>query len=291
MKTFLDYPIKSVFFDGKHYPNNLKKISRAPKQIFYRGELNCGLLEKTIAIVGTRMMTNYGKQVVDEFVAQLVACGVTTISGFMYGVDTEVHAKTLEYGGKTIAVFGNGLNYVYPPENEKLYTKILESGGAVISEYEKDMKPQLWTYPARNKIVAGIATLGVLVIEADLDSGSLITAKLAHKMEKTVWSIPGPITSKVSRGTNFLIKDGKAKVATTPSDIIGKSRKKVRESHLEMDKVEAEVYAILERESLTLDEIAMGLRKNVVEVSGCLTMMGLKGIVSEVGGKFYLSKL
>src|SRR5260221_7575196 len=159
MRTYLDYTIEKVLLGEKNYPKNLVKILKPPKQIYYRGALNEGVLGKTIAIVGTRMITNYGKQIVDQFVSSFVANGITVISGFMYGVDTEVHKKTIEYGGKTISVFGNGLDYIYPPENDKLYLEILESNGLVLSEYKKDTKPQLWTYPARNRIVAGLATI------------------------------------------------------------------------------------------------------------------------------------
>ena len=155
MKTYLNYKVEKISFGDKSYPKNLTKISSPPKQIYCRGDSNSGILSKTIAVVGTRQITNYGKIVIDEFVSAFTANGITTISGFMYGVDTQVHKKTLEYGGKAISVFGNGLNYIYPPENDKLYSEILNSGGLVVSEYESDMKAQLWTYPARNRIVAG----------------------------------------------------------------------------------------------------------------------------------------
>lgn len=290
MKSYLDYPIEMLPFGDKNYPKRLSKISKPPKQIYYRGDLKNAILDKTIAIVGTRQITNYGKQVVDRYVSHFVANGITTISGFMYGVDTEVHAKTIEYGGRTVSVFGNGLNYVYPPENDKLYSKILEGGGAVISEYEKDMKAQLWTYPARNRIVSALATLGVLVIEADMESGSMITAKIAKEQKKNVWAIPGPITSKVSSGTNFLIKMNSAKMTTDPTEITGVSTAKQQENNLNLSGLEAEVYAKLESENLSIDEISIKLKKDVVEITSTLTMMSLKGIVNEVGGKFYLSK-
>lgn len=288
--NYADFEIKKVVFGAEDYPRNLTRISKPPKQIYYRGTLGSEILRKTIAIVGTRMITNYGKQVVDEFVSSFVASGITTVSGFMYGVDTEVHSKTIEYGGRTVSVFGNGLDYIYPSENDKLYTRILESSGVVISEYKKDFKPQLWTYPARNRIVAGLATIGVLVIEADLDSGSMITASLAKAQGKKVWAIPGSITSKVSLGTNFLIKSGEAIMATSPSDILGKGIKKQRENKLELNDLETEIYAILERENLTIDEISLKLKKDIVDISSCLTMMGLKGMVNEVAGKFYLGR-
>lgn len=289
MKTYLDYPIEKLTFGEKDYPKLLTKIVKPPKQIYYRGNLNNEILDKTIAIVGTRNITNYGKQVVDKFVSVFIANKITIISGFMYGVDTEVHNKTLEYGGRTISVFGNGLNYIYPPENEKLYSQILNNDGAIMSEYKADMKPQLWTYPARNRIVSGLASIGVLVIEADIESGSIITAKLAIKQKKKVWAIPGPITSKVSNGTNKLIKDGMAILAAIPEDILGMKAKSEQLKIPELTNLETEIYTILQRESMSIDELANSINKSIIDVTQSLTMMSLRGIISEMGGKFFVS--
>lgn len=203
---------------------------RKHDKYFYRGEWSEEIFKKSIAIVGSRRMTRYGKEVVDNFIASFVANGATTISGFMYGVDTEVHQKTVDYGGKTVAVFGCGLDVIYPLENEKLYQQILETGGLTISEYEASAKPHLWKFPQRNKIVASLASLGVLVVEAGDKSGSLITAKLAKKMGKKVYAVPGPITSSTSEGTNVLIKEGEAIMVTEPGDIIKNLRPKISKS-------------------------------------------------------------
>jgi DNA processing protein len=291
MGTYLDYTIEKVSLGDKNYPNLLAEIKKPPKQIYHRGSYEKEIFKRTIAIVGTRMITSYGKQVIDQFVAAFVQSNITIISGFMYGVDTEVHKKTIEYGGRTISVFGNGLDVVYPPENDKLYLNILENDGLILSEYEKDIKPQLWTYPARNRIVAGLATIGVLVIEADEESGSMITANLAIKQGKKVWAIPGPITSKVSRGTNLLIKNGRAQMATSPWEMLGKSIKIEQLSLPDFSSSEAEIYAKLENENLSIDELAQILSKNVIEVTQTVTMMSLRGVLGEAGGKFFISKL
>lgn len=238
-------------------------------------------------------MTRYGKEVVDRFVADFAVNGVTTISGFMYGVDTEVHQKTVEYGGRTIAVFGCGLDVVYPPENEKLYQEILETGGLVISEYEPKAKPHLWKFPQRNKIIAKLATLGVLVIEAGEESGSLITAKLAKKMGKKVYAVPGPITSPVSVGCNLLIKSGEAMMATFASDILKIKDKKVNiinKTPEDLNDLEAKIYKALRIEPLDADEIAARIGEDIVKVGSILSIMGLKGLLTESGGKYYLNK-
>ena len=288
-----EYTIYITKYGDKNYPKNLAKITKPPKQIYYRGSLNKDVFARSVAVVGSRRITRYGKDVVERFVSAFVANKITTISGFMYGVDTEAHQKTVEYGGKTVAVFGCGLDVVYPPENEKLYSQILENGGAVISEYQPKAKPHLWKFPQRNRIVAGLSSLGVLVIEAGEKSGSLITAELTRKMGKKVYAVPGPINSKVSVGCNNLIKSGKAIMAREPGDIIKISDKRqVISDKMELrglSDFEAKIYRTLELEPLDVDEIAVKIGSNIVEVGSTLSIMSLKGLLTESGGKYYLA--
>ncbi len=268
------------------------KILRSKDGLYYRGNWDKNIFKKSIAIVGSRSMTRYGKEVVDKFVSAFVANGVSTISGFMYGVDTEVHQKTVDYGGRTVAVFGCGLDVIYPPENEKLYGQILESRGLVISEYEPNAKPHLWKFPQRNKIVAGLSSLGVLVIEAGEKSGSLITAALAKKMGKKVYAVPGAITSSISVGTNNLIKRGEAIMATSASDIL-KIKPAAHSSPPAtqgLSPQEAKIYKVLQIEPLDLDEIILKINGDIVEIGSTLSVMSLKGLVTESGGKYYLNK-
>lgn len=260
---------------------------------FYRGRRDGKIFERSIAIVGSRRMTRYGKEVVDKFVADFVANGVTTISGFMYGIDTEVAQKTVEYGGRHVAVFGCGLDVIYPPENEKLYAQILENKGLVVSEYEPDAKPHLWKFPQRNKIIASLATLGVLVIEAGEESGSLITAKLARKMGKKVYAVPGPITSAVSAGCNNLIKNEDGILVTSVTDILKIKNQKVKiqsKNQKFENKLEEKVYKVLQIEPLDADEIAIKIGENIAQVGSALSMMGIRGFLTESGGKYYLTK-
>lgn len=260
---------------------------------YYRGIWDEKLFKKSIAIVGSRQMTRYGGGVVDKFVADFVANKITTISGFMYGVDTVVAQKTVEYEGHHIAVLGCGLDVIYPSENEKLYIQILESGGLMISEYESTAQPHLWKFPQRNKVVVKLSTLGVLVIEAGEGSGSLITAKIALKSGKNVYAVPGPITSKVSIGTNNLIKKGEAKLVTSAGDII-----KIRTTDTKNDRtpdglnnLELKIYKILELEPLDIDEISQKMGEGVIEIGSTLSLMGIKNLVTESGGKYFLNKI
>ncbi|MEK7168624.1 MAG: DNA-protecting protein DprA [Patescibacteria group bacterium] len=264
------------------------------KTLHFRGIDPQKINKKSIAIVGSRMMTRYGREVVDKFVCDLVANGITTISGFMYGVDTEVATKTIEYGGKHIAVFGCGLDHIYPPENKKLYDQILSSGGSVVSEYEDSAKPSIWKFPQRNKIVVDLASIGVLVIEAGEDSGSLVTAKIAKKMGKKVWAVPGSINSRVSVGCNELIKSGDAEMAVGVADILGNRAQvtggsKTKISQNFENKQEEQIYKALQLEPLDMDEIARKLNLNVVEIGTTLSIMGIKGLITESGGKYYLT--
>lgn len=260
---------------------------------FYRGNWDEKLFKNSIAIVGSRQMTKYGQFVIDKFVSDFVINGITTISGFMYGVDTEVAKKTVEYGGKHIAVFGCGLDTIYPAENEKLYGDILESGGLVISEYEPNAKPHLWKFPQRNKIVVEFTSIGVLVVEAGLKSGSLVTAELAKKAGKKVWAVPGPITSKVSEGCNELIKSRDAMMAVGIVNILGYSVQRVVNSSKqipnELNYIEQKIYKLLQLEPLEIDEIAFKLGVGVVEIGTTLSLMTIKGLVTESGGKYFVN--
>lgn len=285
--AFSEFQIEKLIFGDKKYPRILSKIKNPPKVLFYRGNPNKSIFKKSIAVVGSRKMTRYGREVTERFVSAFVSQGVATISGFMYGVDTEVHQKTVDYGGRTIAVFGCGLDVVYPPENEKLYGEILENGGLAISEYDSLAKPHLWKFPQRNRIVAGMATLGVFIIEAGEKSGSLITADLARKMGKKVYAVPGPITSEPSKGTNNLIKKGLARLVTDPKDILGARVKGLGASKkTNLVGLEGQIFELLKREEMTPDEISASLGKSVVEVSQTLSVMSLRGLILEVGGKF-----
>jgi len=164
-------------------------------------------------------MSRYGQEVVAKFMPDLVANKITIISGFMYGVDTESHQKCLEFGGRTVAVLGGGLNILVPPENDDLYSQILNNGGLVISEYKNNFQPTLWSFPQRNRIVAGLSTLGVLVVEAGIKSGSLITARMGREQGKKIYVIPGQITSSTAEGTNYLIKNDLGEMVTLADDI------------------------------------------------------------------------
>ncbi len=210
-------PIKIITLDDDTYPRLLKQIYDPPRRLYILGDLKAE--EKyPLAVVGTRNASDYGKRTTNYFVDALSRAGLTIISGLALGIDGLAHQATLGVKGKTIAVLGSGLNVVYPSAHKKLFQQIIEAGGAVISEYPPETKPNKQSFPARNRIIAGLS-LGVLVIEAPEKSGALITARAALEQGREVFAIPGDIYSRNSAGTNKLIEMG-AKPVTKPEDIL-----------------------------------------------------------------------
>jgi len=288
MKDWREWEIKTIKFEDENFPESLKTIKNKPKRLYYRGEWNSELFDKSLAIVGSRRMTRYGREVLEKFMPDLVAKKITIISGFMYGVDSWAHQLTIENGGKTVAVLGGGLDELTPTENDKLYSQIINTGGLVISEYEADFKPTLWSFPQRNRIVAGLASFGVLVVEADYKSGSLITARMALEQNKKLWAVPGMITARLSNGTNYLIARGDARVALTANDIIeGKVRIEQLSLVTELLPPQKQIWELIETEPLTIDELSRRLGLKITEISVVISQMAIAGLVSEEMGKIY----
>jgi DNA processing protein len=292
MSEWKKWPIKII--DKKDFPKGLQEIRNCPEKLFYRGEWKDDLFKKVTAIVGSRQITRYGRVVVERIIPEIVFQKSTVISGFMYGVDTEAHQKCLELGGKTIAVLGSGLDEYYPKENDKLYTEILKTGGVVISEYEANFKPTVWSFPQRNRIVAGLTNTSVVIVEAGIKSGSLITAKLAMEQKRKILAVPGPISSKTSEGTNYLIKTGGAKILTEPRDIFEDkiampTQENLFKDYSNLNDLERIIIDLLENEAMTSDELCQITKRNITEISTTLSMMLMKDLLTEEDGKFYIS--
>lgn len=209
--------IIKITMENEKYPILLKQIYDPPKCLYVMGNIEI-LNNPSIAIVGCREATEYGKKAATYFSYNLAKQNVTIVSGLARGIDSYSHIGALKANGKTIAVIGSGLDIIYPKENEQLAKKIVEQGGTIISEYPLGIRPQKEHFPARNRIISGISQ-ATLVIEAKEKSGSLITADFAMEQGKDVYSVPGNINSKNSVGTNNLIKDGAIPVSKF-SDIL-----------------------------------------------------------------------
>lgn len=279
-----------TFFDEK-YPKLLKQIYDPPFILYYKGEI-LPEDDMAIGIVGTRKMTGYGKMVTENFTRDLVSAGLTIISGLARGVDSKAHWEAINCSGRTIAVMGSGLNNIYPPENIKLANTIIEGQGAVISEFPPEYTSLPGNFPARNRIISGLS-LGILVTEAAIDSGSLITARLALEQGREVFAVPGPINSDLSRGPADLIKEG-ARLVFEPQDILeelGLDRVQSQASRVQnlenLSKEEISILEFLENDNKHIDEVCRGLSLSAPVVSGTLLKLEIQGIVRNLGGGFY----
>lgn len=275
-------------FENEGWGENLKSVKPAIKNIYYKG--NIDLLTgdyPRLAVVGSRRMTEYGAKVIEKWMGELVNAGVIIVSGFMYGVDQKAHRTCMDLGGKTIAVLGWGIDLQANESDIEIYEKILEVNSLIVSEYEGEMKGALWSFPARDRIMAGISD-AILVVEAAEKSGSLVTAKFANKFGKKVLAVPGQVTSKVAEGTNRLIKDGEAKLVSSASDIMFEMGLGLGQIPLLIDRyISDPILSLISDEPKTVDEISRILKININELLVKLTELNLSGLVEERGGKYW----
>lgn len=211
------------------YPELLKRIYDPPVILYTKGNYSSEALLNCIGIVGTRKPTDYGKKIAEKFAVELSTLGISVISGFARGVDTAAHKAVLSNKDSkaiTAAVFGCGVDMIYPPENRKLYDEMAEKG-LLVSEYELSTIPDAVNFPKRNRIISGLS-LGTIVIESDVDGGALITARTALDQSREVFAVPGYITSRSSSGTNALIKNSQAKLVENVEDILDEIRNKLQ---------------------------------------------------------------
>lgn len=283
--------ITVLTWDDDLYPRRLKEIDQPPPVLYVRGEL----LEEdewAVAIVGTRRVTPYGRQVAEEVAGVLARNGVTVVSGMARGIDTISHRAALAAGGRTIAVLGSGVDRIYPPENRKLSEDIMHRG-ALISDYPLGTPPEGINFPPRNRIISGIS-LGVVIIEAGAKSGALITAGFAADQGRDVFAVPGNILAPQSKGTNRLIQDG-AHPLLNPQDVLDAldlamiTEHRVARIILPTDATEARLFEVLGVEPLHVDEIRARIDLPIEQVSSTLALMELKGMVRQVGGMNYVA--
>ena len=211
----MNYKMKSI--DRNEFPEKLKIINKPPKKIYYKGNINL-LFKESFGIVGTRKITDYGIKNCEYFTKEFVYRNIPIVSGMAIGTDSIAHKTTIENGGETIAVLGCGFDYIYPEENTDLFMNIIKSGGLVITEYERDIKPLKINFPKRNRIISALSE-GILIIEAAYRSGTQITANWAYKQGKKVFALPGRLDNYLGMGVNRLIKEG-AILTTSIEDIL-----------------------------------------------------------------------
>ncbi len=290
MEKLTRYGVKVFTCNDEVYPSRLKEIYDYPPLLYVRGEL-LPQDEWCLAVVGTRRATVYGRQVTEEIVADLAQSQITTVSGLAKGIDSVAHQAALDAGGRSIAVFACGLDIVYPSENANLARRIM-SQGALISEYPLGTKPRAENFPRRNRIMSGLS-MGVLVVEADVTSGAMITAQFALEQNREVFAIPGSILSLASRGTNRLIQEG-AKLVRDYTDILEELNLMTIARQIEMKEIlpasdtESLLLKQLSAEPTHIDEVCRSSGLPVATVSSTLTMMELKGLVKQMGPMSYI---
>jgi DNA processing protein len=282
--------IRVLIWDDDAYPRRLREIANPPPVLYLRGEL-AETDEWAVAIVGTRRITAYGRQVAERIAAHLAAAGVTVVSGLALGVDTVAHQTALDAGGRTLAVLGSGVDRIYPARNRKLAARIMENG-ALISDYPPGTPPEASNFPPRNRIISGLS-LATVVIEAGEKSGALITADFAAEQGRDVFAVPGNVLAPQSRGTNRLIQNGAFPLLDPQEILDALDLNRVVEHRqarvvLPADATEAQLFDLLGHEPLHVDEIRARTGLPIEQVTAALALMELKGMVRQVGGMRYV---
>jgi DNA processing protein len=277
-------------WEDEAYPARLKEIDQPPPVLYLRGELQ---MEDTwsVAIVGTRRVTSYGRQITEEIASYLAQNGVTVVSGLARGVDAIAHQAALKAGGRTLAILGNGVDQIYPPEHRTLAETIIQHG-ALLSDYPLGTQPDGTNFPPRNRIISGLS-LAVIVTEAGDTSGALITAGFAAEQGREVFAVPGNILAPQSRGTNRLIQQGAhplldAREVLEILDLTRVDDHRTARKALPGDAIETHLLSVLGSEPLHVDEIRNLTGLPIEKVSATLTLMELKGMVRQVGGMNYV---
>ena len=285
--------VQILTIQDSEYPFLLKSIYDPPPVIYYKGTF-LNKRSVPLAVVGTRKASSYGRMVTEKLCTALSEMGVCIVSGMARGIDTIAHKSALKLGNPTIAVFGCGLEYTYPPESGSLRRQI-EEQGAVISEFPMSTKPDRNNFPARNRVISGLSH-GTLVVEAGEKSGALITAQFALEQGREVFAVPGNIYSSESRGTHALIKMG-AKLTDSPEAVVEdlsdsvlellKERKNKVLHSIELNPKEEHLMSLMSVQEQHIDRVIENSYLSPAEVSATLVTLELKGVIRQTDGKMF----
>jgi DNA processing protein len=290
LKRLTDLSIQAVTIKDKEYPENLKELSDAPYVLYVRGILKKSD-NRSVAIVGTRMPTTYGREVAQKLAGELGTLGITVVSGLALGIDAIAQRAALSAGGRTISVLASGLDIISPLTNKALALEFIKNNGAVISEYPVGHTPFPANFPVRDRLISGLAK-AVIVIEGRMKSGTFYTVHAAAEQGRPVFAVPGPITSPASEGPNYLIQNG-AKPITNIRDVLDELNMQLKvdseaiEVVMPSSPMEAKIVEILSVEPLHLDELVRISGVKTSEVSARLTIMEMKGMVKHLGQGIY----
>ena len=278
-------------WDDPNYPRRLKEIPQPPPVLYIKGSLKPED-DWALAVVGTRHASAYGKEIARTLGTELAYNKLTIVSGMARGIDAAAHVAALDAQGRTIAVLGNGIDQIYPPEHAKLARMIAERG-ALISDYPVGMKPDAANFPARNRIISGLA-LGVLLVEGDEQSGAMITCEFALEQDREVFAVPGNIFRRESKGPNKLIRESRAKLVTRVEDILEElnltmiAEKQQARAIVPSNETEAVLIKYLSADPVHVDEIRQHSGLPIAQVTSTLALMELKGMVTQTGGMNYV---
>lgn len=282
--------IEIISYYEDRYPSLLKHLSDAPILLFKKGNLD--LNQKTsVAIVGTRDATPYGKQITEKFTSAFVQADINIVSGLAVGIDIAAHKSALEHKGSTTCVLAHGLDRIYPSHHKSIAERMLENG-AWVTEYPSKTQPEATHFPERNRIIAGMC-LATLVVEARPKGGALITARIAFSENREVYAIPGDIERNASKGTNELIKQNIAKLVTEPEDILKdlnlvqilKKETRPFASSIPLTQEEQQIIHILEQKECVIDELLLHTNMSPNKLLSLLLEMEFKGLVWQLPGK------
>ena len=287
-----NHSIEKIVRESVYYPEKLRTIPTSPKQLYCAGDISL-LKERSIGVVGSRKHTVYGKNVSIMVGSKLAERNVPITSGLALGIDAYSHEGALDAGGRVIGVLGGGIEVMGPVRNRKLMMRGLDEGGLVISEYEPTFPATPKTFPQRNRIISGLSE-ALIVVEAGMNSGSLITANHALAQGRPVYAVPGPINSQYSIGCNLLIRDGATPLVLLDDLIrdlnLGECKSRGRNSSIHLEGDELSVYEAISRMGgATVDEIVKDTGKSASVISAVITIMEIKGITETYAGRVYIS--
>lgn len=289
------YAIRPLFLTDADYPQRLLHAYDPPTLLFYRGKANLNA-SRIIAVIGTRLHTDYGRLLTEKLVQELAGMDVLVVSGLAFGIDALAHKAALKHALPTVGVLGHGLDTIYPAQHTALAKDMVKQNGGLLTEFRSNTKPDKHNFPARNRIVAGMCDATV-VIETDIKGGSMITAELANSYHKDVFAFPGKITDTKSAGCNYLIRSHKAALLTDTQDLItamgwtdiqNKAIKQQRPLFTNLNPDETKVAAILqEKGAVHIDELNMHSGLSSSAVAAAILNMELEGVIQVMPGKLY----
>ena len=286
-----EYSIEKIDFTSVEYPEKLRNIPGPPKQLYFAGDISL-LHKKSVGVVGARKHTVYGKNVALMTGKRLAESGIPVVSGLALGIDAFSHEGALEADGKVIGVLGSGINRMGPARNRSLMMRGLRAGGLVISEYSPDEEASAWTFPARNRIISGLSE-ALIIVEAGLNSGSLITAKHAAEQGRSVYAVPGNINSQSSIGCNLLIRDGAVPLVVIDDLLrdIGAASAPKNSPPPDIKGDELILYkAVARLGGATCEELADTTGLSPSLMNSLLTVMEIKGLVESYAGRVYITR-